>query len=184
MRALMTFELESDEVFAVALRLQVFRDLGVGSLAQGADTPPDALLRKLRQVLTKSQQSDLDSLATYIVHTAFHDPTDGWIPWDPDEPWTGPKYEPAHSRKMLQKAVAQNKDIEMEYFTHSRGEFTKRHVTPLKINGPYFIGHCHERDEERTFRIDRIADIRLVKAGRRRAKVSSLQSKKEADKAK
>ncbi|MGQ9587442.1 MAG: WYL domain-containing protein [Thermoplasmata archaeon] len=63
---------------------------------------------------------------------------------------------------MLQKAIAEKRDIEMRYFTHSRGEFTKRRVTPLKIDGPYFVGHCHERDEERTFRCDRVASIRLI----------------------
>jgi len=167
----LTLDLDADEVFAATLCLQVFRDIGAMNLVQGIGKPLDKLLRKLRRVLTESRRSELDPLVTSIVDAAFHDATgDHWLPWDPSEPWTGPRYDPTRARTVLRKAIAQNLDVEMEYFTHARGQFTKRRVTPLAADGAYFIGYCHGRDEERTFRIDRVATIRLVKEGAERAR--------------
>ena len=55
--------------------------------------------------------------------------------------------------------------LKIRYFTSSKGEITEREVTPKEIkqenNKQYLVGHCHLRNEERTFRIDSIVSMQI-----------------------
>ncbi len=63
----------------------------------------------------------------------------------------------------VQEAVQQQCQIEIDYFTMSRGESTKRHVAPYKVwyydETFYLIAHCAARNDIRLFAIDRIEQI-------------------------
>ena len=67
---------------------------------------------------------------------------------------------------VVQEAVQQQCHIEMDYFTMSRGESTRRRVAPYKIwfykETFYLIGHCAMRNGIRLFAVDRIKQIRLT----------------------
>jgi hypothetical protein len=60
----------------------------------------------------------------------------------------------------LADAVEQRKAIWIKYL--SREGLTERHVEPQGIReGKYLIGHCHHRGKTRTFRIDKIIELRV-----------------------
>lgn len=64
---------------------------------------------------------------------------------------------------VIRTALDQGKDIEIRYAGPSDGHATTRTITPYWIEErhgvPYLIGWCHLRQQERTFRIDRIEAV-------------------------
>ena len=54
----------------------------------------------------------------------------------------------------LATAVRDGRPIAMRY-AGPRGT-TERVISPRLVDGPYLVAHCHLRDDERTFRLDRI----------------------------
>ena len=54
----------------------------------------------------------------------------------------------------LATAVRDGRPIAMRY-AGPRGT-TERVISPLLVDGPYLVAHCHLRNDERTFRLDRI----------------------------
>jgi len=68
----------------------------------------------------------------------------------------------------VQEAVQQQRQIDVDYFTMSRGESTKRRVAPYKVwyydETFYLIGHCAMRNDIRLFAIDRIEQVALTDA--------------------
>jgi hypothetical protein len=64
---------------------------------------------------------------------------------------------------LLRRAIAEEFDVDMQYYTQSRGELTKRRVSPLHIEAEtYLHAYCHARRAERVFRMSRIAELRPV----------------------
>jgi predicted DNA-binding transcriptional regulator YafY len=67
----------------------------------------------------------------------------------------------------MSEATAQLARVEISYKALSTGEETKRVVDPYQVwamNGCfYLIGHCHLRDEIRTFAMDRITSLTVLK---------------------
>jgi len=66
----------------------------------------------------------------------------------------------------ISEAAAQRKIIEIEYFTMSRKEKTRRKVAPYKIwffdGAFYLVGNCGLREDIRIFAIDRIKSLELT----------------------
>lgn len=66
----------------------------------------------------------------------------------------------ADAEPVIQQALAGRQDIEIRYWGPSDGHVTTRQVTPYWIEErgttQYLIGWCHVRQQERTFRLDRI----------------------------
>lgn len=61
---------------------------------------------------------------------------------------------------VLQRAIAQKRDLLMRYYTGSRGEFSERRITPLEVTAEkYLIAFCQLRQEERVFRLSRIIHL-------------------------
>jgi predicted DNA-binding transcriptional regulator YafY len=72
----------------------------------------------------------------------------------------------------------------MDYYSHGRGQFTKRRITPISLEAEtYLHAYCHLRREERVFRLTRIADLRPVGgwSAYRRAGGSTTASKAESN---
>ena len=63
----------------------------------------------------------------------------------------------------VQEAAQRQYRIEIDYFTMSRGESTRRRVAPYKVwfydETFYLIGHCAMRNDIRLFAIDRIENV-------------------------
>ena len=68
----------------------------------------------------------------------------------------------------INDAVMRRRSVDITYFALHRKSRTKRRVDPYRIwfvNGAfYLIGHCHLRDEIRTFAIDRIKTLALTES--------------------
>jgi predicted DNA-binding transcriptional regulator YafY len=63
--------------------------------------------------------------------------------------------------EIIQWAIANKEDLQMDYYTHGRGELTHREVSPISLEAEtYLHGWCHLRRDERVFRVSRIADVR------------------------
>ncbi|MBI4393620.1 MAG: WYL domain-containing protein [Euryarchaeota archaeon] len=130
---------------------------------------PRRLALKLGRKLDNAERAHLDYVVKQILEWRWI-PSDfeGDMPWDEDEPWTGPSYDATRSRQILRRAIKEGLDVEMEYYAHSRGDWTTRRVTPTEIAGRYLIAYCHLRKDERTFRIERIASIRISPSSTRK----------------
>jgi hypothetical protein len=66
--------------------------------------------------------------------------------------------------KTIEQAIATNTPLALTYYAASFDQTTQRLVDPLRLEWhgdvPYLIAYCHLRQDERTFRVDRILDIR------------------------
>lgn len=69
----------------------------------------------------------------------------------------------------LNRAMVDQRNVEIVYYAASRRQETRRKVAPYKIwffNGTfYLIGHCLLRQDVRIFALDRIRDIRITTEG-------------------
>lgn len=68
--------------------------------------------------------------------------------------------------QLLQVAINNRNDININYFADSRKDWTNRTVTPIKIytkdNSTYLEGYCHLRKANRNFKVSRIAFANIV----------------------
>ncbi|QBI18977.1 WYL domain-containing protein [Egibacter rhizosphaerae] len=70
---------------------------------------------------------------------------------------------PRAIREILARAVAEERQVQLEYFASSRGgAATERAVDPWRFADDLLVGHCHLRGGERTFALDRIGRARLL----------------------
>ncbi len=69
-------------------------------------------------------------------------------------------------KPILEQAVAEQRSVEINYFSMTREEFTTRKVDPygLKPDGDllWMVAFCHLRDDMRVFRVDRIKEASLT----------------------
>ncbi len=84
-----------------------------------------------------------------------------------DRPEKGEDFDPEVFLS-LTRAVSDSLDVVVNY--HNRkGEQSVRRITPehiFKSAGAYYMeGYCHRRGEERTFRLDRIMNMRIMSEG-------------------
>jgi len=67
--------------------------------------------------------------------------------------------------EMIRRALTEEQLLAMAYYTAGRNELTHRIVEPLRLEERggvfYLVAYCRLRREERTFRVDRIAEITL-----------------------
>ena len=73
---------------------------------------------------------------------------------------------PPDHMEVLQQALAEHKQVEIEYFSGSRAEFSTRKVDPWGLVAAqgrwYLVGLDHNSNEERMFRVDRIKSATLT----------------------
>ncbi len=66
---------------------------------------------------------------------------------------------------LLRQAIEERREVQIEYYTASRDEMTRRGLRPYGLvehNGDwYVVGHCMLRDRELPFRVDRIRTLTL-----------------------
>jgi hypothetical protein len=120
---------------------------------------PWALRQSLRAQLTALQQADAEGAAQQLL-TRFQAALTGYLQLPA---WTmPPTIEP---EPIIQRALAAGHDLEIRYWGPTDGQITTRTVTPYWIEERhqtrYLIGWCHLRQQERTFRLDRIEAIQI-----------------------
>lgn len=68
--------------------------------------------------------------------------------------------------KTIDEAVGARRTLELTYFSASSDTVSRRRVRPYghgnKYGNHYLIGFCEQNQDERTFRLDRISDLRPV----------------------
>jgi proteasome accessory factor C len=68
--------------------------------------------------------------------------------------------------ELLREAVTERKRIDLEYYTYTRDNMTRRKVDPhlvfASLGHWYFSGWCHMVQDKRMFRLDRIKSIELT----------------------
>jgi DNA polymerase III epsilon subunit family exonuclease len=71
---------------------------------------------------------------------------------------------------LVEQALTRKQNLHIRYLSQSQPHVSERLVTPITIlrqyaavhPTSYLVAYCHEAREERTFRLDRLLDIRLV----------------------
>ena len=68
--------------------------------------------------------------------------------------------------ELLREAVTQQRRVDLEYYTYSRDNMTRRKVDPhlvfASLGHWYFSGYCHLVQDRRLFRLDRIKSLSLT----------------------
>lgn len=66
----------------------------------------------------------------------------------------------------IQEAIEARLKLQIRYFSSSSAKVTEREVTPQEIrkedNKDFLVGFCHLRNEERSFRVDRILELQVL----------------------
>jgi predicted DNA-binding transcriptional regulator YafY len=149
---------ERGAVALAGLILENFREQG------GSKAPKRALERVVRKTLETFDRKEVMELEIEAYEILL------WIGSAIDEDWARQEPEevdeitPASSKlDVIRWAIAGHYDLEMDYYTHSRGEITHRRVTPISLEAEtYLHAYCHLRRDDRVFRISRIAELRPV----------------------
>lgn len=78
-------------------------------------------------------------------------------------PWEDREFPSEGKLDTLRQAIQENADLEVEYFTYRRNCMSRRRITPLEIqDGRILRARCHWRNDERSFAIHRIKEVRLI----------------------
>jgi hypothetical protein len=132
---------------------------GIGQhLLLPIDLPWD-LRQALRTQLTAQQLAEAEGAAHQLL-TRFQAALAGYLqlPARTMPPTAEPE-------PIIQRALADGHDLEIRYWGPADGQITTRTVTPYWIEEHhqirYLIGWCHLRQQERTFRLDRIEAIQI-----------------------
>lgn len=106
-------------------------------------------ISKIRAVMRLAEKEDIAMIDNKIGHLDFHSPA------------------AQGSQDRLQQllaSVSKHEKIEIEYISHSKKEQTKRVIDPIGIffsmANWYLIAFCNTKNDYRTFRVNRIKDIR------------------------
>ncbi len=69
---------------------------------------------------------------------------------------------------LLNRAMREQRSIDVSYYAAYRDEMTKRRIDPLRVYSRdghwYLLGYCHEVQDRRTFRVDRFLEVELGEA--------------------
>lgn len=140
--------LTADEATALVVGAEMVRRFADASLC----APMDAALDKLRAVLPRDRQEQVERLARQTVvvgrpQAAVNDPA--------AQPWL----------LAVQRALAQRRVLRLDYRGRERDE-TRRDVEPLGVvfhSGTwYLVAWCRLRQDLRHFRVDRIRELEML----------------------
>lgn len=63
----------------------------------------------------------------------------------------------ASTVELLRRAIDEEFDCQIDYFSRRRGQMNRRRITPIALEAEtYLRAYCHARKEERSFRLSRI----------------------------
>jgi hypothetical protein len=130
----------------------------LADLVQLPAVPPAALLDRLGALLDADQLATLAAQADEIQRR-LRDALDGYTPFPPPLPGV----DHAAVQAAVERALEEDRAIEIVYHTAGRGERTTRTVEPLRLENRggalYLVAYCRLRQSERVFRLDRIQSI-------------------------
>lgn len=155
---------DADERGAVALACLILESLRERGGTLAPRRPLETVLRKSLASFGPKEVMDIEVEAYEILL---------WLGKAIDPQWSQHSSEDSQTvdtihqdlphHEMIRWAIAHSQDLEMDYYSHGRGQFTKRRITPISLEAEtYLHAYCHLRREERVFRLTRIADLRPV----------------------
>ncbi|NYI03996.1 helix-turn-helix transcriptional regulator [Allostreptomyces psammosilenae] len=72
----------------------------------------------------------------------------------------------ADVRAAVERALRQGRRLWLQYYTYGRDALTEREVDPIRLidqgEHSYLRGWCHRAEDERSFRLDRVADVAVL----------------------
>lgn len=124
--------------------------LGVRALRQSGIAPFDDALASAERKLLSALGHEAPEAETLATGTVVAEPE---------------RAVATHLRDLV-TAARQRRTVEIDYTAASRAVASHRAVDPYGLvhhaGEWYLVGHCHERGDTRTFRVDRIASLRLT----------------------
>jgi proteasome accessory factor C len=124
--------------------------LGIRTLRESGIAPFDAAMQSAEKKLLSALGRDANEAQNLATSTVVAEP-DAAVA--------------SHLRTLVTSA-RQRQRVLMDYASASRHQSERRPVDPYGIvhhaGEWYVVGHCHNRGDVRTFRIDRIADLKLT----------------------
>ena len=151
------------DTLSLARRVYSFRRNSLGEVARGLRVRIDrqhramgdvwTTLRVFERMLADLQRHDVVTLADLL------DAQGGNVLW--------PEPELPDLPHVLETALVERRRLWLRY-RNSSGHISERWVEPLDVSGNdvsvYLVAHCLHRGEQRTFRLDRIVEMRLEPA--------------------
>ncbi|MEO8288888.1 MAG: exonuclease domain-containing protein [Chloroflexota bacterium] len=120
----------------------------------------------LKKFLWDLESQGINTLGTLLQHQGALTPLSGWKMAPPLMEWDGTQsYCPIQGLPpLMEQAVRAHSPLRIRY-AGSDGRESERVVHPLKITlreqATYLVAYCHLKHEERTFRLDRIVELRI-----------------------
>jgi WYL domain len=151
------------------LRVEKARSVVVAPTSAALDRAlavPAADLRAIAPTVAISSQGSA-AVATALRAAGLVLAQDTVVAAQPSEPAlptvTEEAVGPRPVRALLERALAEGRQVRLEYFASSRGgAATDRVVDPWTFRDDLLHGYCHLRSSERTFAVDRIGRARLL----------------------
>jgi predicted DNA-binding transcriptional regulator YafY len=143
--------LSNEEAFALSLGLRALRQVGLAAFAPATE----GTLTKIERVLPESLRESIRTVEDVVAI----------------EP--GPWVVSTSVQLLIRaaSAIRTGKRIRFAYRSHS-GEASRRQIEPyavMHVDGRwYLIGYCLSRKALRTFRLDRVTELEICRAGFRR----------------
>lgn len=160
--------LSSGEALATVAALRALHAL-LQNEEMVADIDPDILesaADRISEELPEFMAPQADRLAAALALTLIETKI-GSRNYD-EEPYgkTEPPFPIARHRRLLEDALEQGRNVEIEYYVASRREWTTRDVTISDVYEKneewYLSGQCGLRHEYRHFRLDHIRAVRTL----------------------
>lgn len=154
---------DSDERGVIALACLLLENLREHGGTRAQARPLDNVLRRILGTFGPKEVMDIEIEAYEILLWIAGAIDDDWEPNNqvPEDP--GEITPSASHLELVQWAIAGGVDLEMDYYSRSRGELTHRRVTPISLEAETYVhAYCHLRRDERVFRISRIGDLQPV----------------------
>lgn len=139
---------------------QLYRDLG--QHLRLTARIPQALVDKLTALASPADLASARALVDDAM-AALHHLIEGRTPFPP---WPADHVPVEEGLFIIEGALAEGQNLELDYYAASTDTVTHRVVEPYRLNWhgdtPYLVGFCHHAQTERTFRLDRIRQLDSV----------------------
>ncbi len=153
----------TDERGVVALACLILENLREHGGTRASGRALDTVLRKTLATFGPKEVMDIEIEAYEILLWIGRaiDPT--WEAAESEGKTPGKVDEASSQVDLIHWAIASKLDLEMDYYSRGRGEFTHRQITPISLEAEtYLHAYCHLRRDERVFRLTRIGALRPV----------------------
>ncbi len=151
----------ADERGVVALACLLLENLREHGGTRAPARPLDTILRRVLETFGPKEVMDIEVEAYEILLWIGRAIDDEWEPERLEAP--GAISPGATHAELIRWSIAGGVDLEMDYYSHGRGELTHRRVSPISLEAEvYFHAYCHLRRDERVFRLSRIGSLKPV----------------------